>query len=177
MAAADETTEKFAEVMNEALADAARAEAERDVLVARVAELEAKYEPPRPVGNTPIRIVSGRAYLVKVYTSNGNYPQKDIVWRPRVAGATYSIGYGPTLPGDFGAAMYQSCPCDDDIGFSDVVRVDMIEFEGDAPHESEYGPIDYESRGFIEEIARENLPNHVTETFVDDEPGAPYPTQ
>ena len=177
MAAADETTEKFAEVMNEALADAARAEAERDVLVARVAELEAKYEPPRPVGNTPIRIVSGRAYLVKVYTTNGNYSQKDIVWRPRVAGATYSIGYGPMLPGDFGAAMYQSCPCDDDIGFSDVVRVDMIEFEGDAPHESEYGPIDYESRGFIEEIARENLPNHVTETFVDDEPGAPYPTQ
>jgi cell division protein FtsB len=41
MAAADETTENFAEVMNEALADAARAETERDVLVARVAELEA----------------------------------------------------------------------------------------------------------------------------------------
>ena len=38
MAAADETTENFAEVMNEALADAAKAEAERDALAARVAE-------------------------------------------------------------------------------------------------------------------------------------------
>ena len=40
MAAADETTENFAEVMNEALADAAKAEAERDALATRVAELE-----------------------------------------------------------------------------------------------------------------------------------------
>ena len=42
MAAADETAENFAEVMNEALADAAKAEAERDALAARVAELEAR---------------------------------------------------------------------------------------------------------------------------------------
>ena len=42
MTAADETTENFAEVMNEALADAAKAEAERDALAARVAELEAR---------------------------------------------------------------------------------------------------------------------------------------
>ena len=94
-----------------------------------------------------------------------------------MAGATYSIGYGPMLPGDFGAAMYQSCPCDDEIAFSNVRRVDMIEFEGDAPHESEYGPIDYESRDFIESIARDELPDHVTEKFDDDEPGAPYPIQ
>jgi hypothetical protein len=44
MAAADETAENFAEVMNEALADAANAEAERDVLAARVAYLS-KFEP------------------------------------------------------------------------------------------------------------------------------------
>jgi hypothetical protein len=41
VAAADEATENFAEVMNRALADAAKAEAERDVLAARVAALEA----------------------------------------------------------------------------------------------------------------------------------------
>ena len=41
VAAADEATEKFAEVMNRALADATKAEAERDVLAARVAALEA----------------------------------------------------------------------------------------------------------------------------------------
>ena len=41
MDAADEATENFAEVMNRALADAAKAEAERDVLAARVAALEA----------------------------------------------------------------------------------------------------------------------------------------
>jgi hypothetical protein len=42
VAAADEATENFAEVMNRALADAAKAEAERDVLAARVAALEAQ---------------------------------------------------------------------------------------------------------------------------------------
>ena len=40
VAAADEATEKFAEVMNRALADATKAEAERDVLAARVAKAE-----------------------------------------------------------------------------------------------------------------------------------------
>ena len=44
MDAADEATENFAEVMNRALADAAKAEAERDVLAARVAELEARLD-------------------------------------------------------------------------------------------------------------------------------------
>ena len=106
-----------------------------------------------------------------------DYPQKDIVWRPRVAGATYSTSYDSDYTGsDFGATMYQSY---DDTGFSDVLRVDMIEFEGDAlyesPYETEYGP--YESRGFIEKTARESLPNDVTDEFEDDESGAPYPTQ
>jgi len=40
VAAADEATEHFAEIMNRALADATKAEKERDVLAARVAELE-----------------------------------------------------------------------------------------------------------------------------------------
>ena len=164
MAAADETTENFAEVTNEALADAANAEAERDALAARVAELEAKYEPPRPVGNTPIRIVSGRAYLVKVYTEGGNF------WLSRVAGESSTNTYGDDV-----AFMYHF-----DITLTSQVltvlkvkRVDMLEFEGDAPT----GPTYIVSRGFIEEIARENLPNHVTDEFEDDEPGAPYPTQ
>ena len=54
-----------------------------------------------------------------------------------------------------------------------VNRADMIEFEGDAPT----SPTFTESRGFIESYARENLPEHVTDEFEDDEPGAPYPTQ
>jgi len=41
VAAADEATEHFAEIMNRALADATKAEKERDVLAARVAALEA----------------------------------------------------------------------------------------------------------------------------------------
>ena len=40
-AAADETTEKFTEITDELIADANRAEAERDAALARVAELEA----------------------------------------------------------------------------------------------------------------------------------------
>ena len=156
--------------MNEALADAAKAEAERDALAARVAELEAKYEPPRPVGNTPIRIVSGRAYLVKVYTKEGNF------WLSRVAGSIHSIGYGP-VPGDsdFQAAVYMGQPYytgDCDMLF--VNRADMIEFEGDAHHSPTY----IESRGSLESHAREELPTFgVTDEFEDDEPGAPYPTQ
>ena len=39
--AADETTERFAEITDELIADANRAEAERDAALARVAELEA----------------------------------------------------------------------------------------------------------------------------------------
>ena len=31
--------------------------------------------------------------------------------------------------------------------------------------------------GFIESVAREEFLEHVTEEFVDDQPGAPYPTQ
>ena len=69
---ADDITEQYATAMAEAIESATKAEAERDAALARVAELEAKYEPPRPAGNTPIRIVSGRAYLVKVYTKDGN---------------------------------------------------------------------------------------------------------
>ena len=41
VAAADEATEHFAEIMNRALADATKAEKERDVLAARVFALEA----------------------------------------------------------------------------------------------------------------------------------------
>ena len=41
MAAVDETTERFAEITDELIADANRAEAERDAALARVAELEA----------------------------------------------------------------------------------------------------------------------------------------
>ena len=75
---------------------------------------------------------------------------------------------------DFQAAV---CACqpyytgDCDMLF--VNRADMIEFEGDAPH----SPTFIESRDFIESIARDELPDHVTEEFDDDEPGAPYPIQ
>ena len=55
----------------------------------------------------------------------------------------------------------------------DVGHLDMIEFEGDAP----YDPTYIKSRGFIESLARENLPDNVTEEFEDDIPGAPYSTQ
>ena len=80
------------------------------------------------------------------------------------------------MPGDsdFQAAL---CACqpyytgDCDMLF--VNRADMIEFEGDAPH----SPTFIESRDFIESIARDELPEHVTEEFDDDYPGAPYPTQ
>eukprot|EP01048_Picozoa_sp_COSAG05_P014231 COSAG05_NODE_1592_length_4464_cov_7.822485_1_plen_67_part_00 len=54
-----------------------------------------------------------------------------------------------------------------------VNRVDMIEFEGDAPHSATF----FNSRGFIEFVARQELPDYVTDEFEDDEPGAPYPTQ
>ena len=39
-------------------------------------------------------------------------------------------------------------------------------------------PCVIESRGFIESVAREEflLVEHATEEFVDDQPGAPYPT-
>ena len=166
---ADDITEQYATAMEEAIESATKAEAERDAALARVAELEAKYEPPRPAGNTPIRIVSGRAYLVKVYTKDGNF------WLSRVAGSIHSIGCGP-IPGDsdFRAAMYQFQPYytgDCDMLF--VNRADMIEFEGDAHH----SPTVIESRGFIESVARDELPEHVTWEFEDDEPGAPYPTQ
>ena len=165
--AADEITEEYATAMEEAIESATKAEAERDAALARVAELEAKYEPPRPAGNTPIRIVSGRAYLVKVYTKDGNF------WLSRVAGSIHSIGCGP-IPGDsdFRAAMYQFQPYytgDCDMLF--VNRADMIEFEGDAPHT----PTFIHSRGFIEFVARRELSD--TDEFEDDEPGAPYPTQ
>ena len=66
---ADDITEQYATAMEEAIDSATKAEAERDAALARVAELEAKYEPPRPAGNTPIRIVSGRAYFCLLYTS------------------------------------------------------------------------------------------------------------
>ena len=85
---ADEVTEGYAAAMEEAISSATKAEAERDEALARVAELEAQYEPPRPVGNTPIRIVPGRAYLVKVYTEYGN-----LVWSPRVAGHVTGNSY------------------------------------------------------------------------------------
>ena len=167
--AADDITEEYATAMEEAIESATKAESERDAALARVAELEAKYEPPRPAGNTPIRIVSGRAYLVKVYTKDGNF------WLSRVAGSIHSIGYGP-IPGDsdFRAAMYQFQPYytgDCDMLF--VNRADMIEFEGDAHHSPTY----IESRGSLESRARDELPEHVTWEFEDDEPGAPYPTQ
>ena len=42
MAAADEITERFAEIMDKLIADANKAEAERDAALARVAELEAR---------------------------------------------------------------------------------------------------------------------------------------
>ena len=163
MAAADETTENFAEVMNEALADAANAEAERDALAARVAELEAKYEPPRPVGNTPIRIVSGRAYLVKVYTEGGNF------WLSRVAGESSTNTYGDDVAFMYHFEIYATGDCQ--VLF--VKRVDMLEFEGDAPT----GPTYIVSRDCLESFARRALPEHVTDEFEDDEPGAPYPTQ
>eukprot|EP01048_Picozoa_sp_COSAG05_P024064 COSAG05_NODE_5488_length_1160_cov_55.506751_2_plen_58_part_00 len=54
-----------------------------------------------------------------------------------------------------------------------VNRADMIEFEGDAPSSPTYT----ESRGSLESHARDHLPEHVTDEFEDDEPGAPYPTQ
>ena len=119
-----------------------------------MAEMEAKYEPPRPAGNTPIRIVSGRAYLVKVYTKDGNF------WLSRVAGSIHSIGYGPMHGSDFAATMYESK--DPDIYRTDEVfvnRVDMVEFEGDAPHsmykchDAPHYPTEYVSRGFIESDA------------------------
>eukprot|EP01048_Picozoa_sp_COSAG05_P015235 COSAG05_NODE_1813_length_4036_cov_463.816358_2_plen_65_part_00 len=48
------------------------------------------------------------------------------------------------------------------------------EFEGDAPH----SPTFIKSRrGFIESVARDELPEHVTVEFEDDEPGVPCPTQ
>ena len=136
------------------MADANNAEAQRDAAYARVAELEAKYEPPRPVGNTPVRIVSGRAYLVKVCTEEGNF------WLSRVA-AMISTGDDVAFMYDFEIYSIGKCK-----------REDMIEFEGDAPN----GPTDIVSRGSLESFARETLPDHVTEEFEDDEPGAPYPT-
>ena len=159
---ADDIAEQYATAMEEAIGSATKAESE-------LAELEAKYEPPRPAGNTPIRIVSGRAYLVKVYTKDGNF------WLSRVAGhfQPISIKYEPT--GDFCAAMYNIRPYhtgDCDMLF--VNRADMIEFEGDAHH----SPTSHiESRGSLESHARDELPERVTWEFEDDEPGAPYPTQ
>ena len=47
--AADDITEEYANAMEEAIESATKAESERDdTALARVAELEAKYEPPRP---------------------------------------------------------------------------------------------------------------------------------
>ena len=48
MAVTDEVTEQYAAAMEETIASATNAEAARDAALARVAELEAKYEPPRP---------------------------------------------------------------------------------------------------------------------------------
>ena len=42
MAAVDETTERFAEIMDKLIVDANKAEAERDAALARAAELQAK---------------------------------------------------------------------------------------------------------------------------------------
>ena len=106
--AADEITEEYATAMEEAIYSATKAEAERDTALARVAELEAKYEPPRPAGNTPIRIVSGRAYLVKVYTKDGNF------WLSRVAGSIHpteaTATHGRRRDGTAGDACDPSSP-------------------------------------------------------------------
>ena len=156
--------------MEEAIASGTKAEAARDAALARVAELEAKYEPPRPAGNTPIRIVSGRAYLVKVYTKDGNF------WLSRVAGhfQPISINAKGEPTGDFCAAMYHIQPYyTGDCDMLSVNRADMIEFEGDAHHSPTY----IESRGSLESHARDELPERVTWEFEDGEPGAPYPTQ
>ena len=154
---ADDITEQYATAMEEAIESATKAEAERDAALARVAELEAKYEPPRPAGNTPIRIVSGRAYLVKVCTEEGNY------WEPRVAGKS-----GDKVAYMYGSEVYATG--DRIVLF--VKRQDMIEFE------SYEGKFEGYPRWCIELWARSNnvLPDHVTEEFEDDEPGAPYPT-
>ena len=162
MAVADEVTEQYAAAMEEAIASATNAEAARDAALARVAELEAKYEPPRPAGNTPIRIVSGRAYLVKVCTEKGNY------WDPRVAGESDTNDYGDDVAFMYDSEVYATGDCI--VLF--VKRQDMIEFE------SYEGKFEGYPRWCIELWARSNnvLPNHVTEEFEDGEAGAPYPT-
>ena len=162
MAVADEVTEQYAAAMEEAIASATNAEAARDAALARVAELEAKYEPPRPAGNTPIRIVSGRAYLVKVCTEKGNY------WDPRVAGESDTNDYGDDVAFMYDSEVYATGDCI--VLF--VKRQDMIAFE------SYEGKFEGYPRWCIELWARSNnvLPDHVTEEFEDDEPGTPYPT-
>ena len=69
--------------------------------------------------------------------------------------------------------MYRQPYYTGDLDMLFVNRADMIEFEGDAPH----SPTFIESRGFIESVARDELPEIITDGFEDDEPGAPYPTQ
>ena len=158
---ADEVTEGYAAAMEEAIESATKAEAERDAALTRVAELEAQYEPPRPVGNTPIRIVPGRAYLVKVY-KDGN-----LVWSPRVAsdisgdGAlTYSA---PGLVANWTQLRTMFVKGTDMIEFEMFGRTgtDMIEWSV--------------KRQVIESMARQALPEHIRAGFEDDEPGAPYP--
>ena len=79
--AADNITERFSDIQDELIADAIRAEAERDVALARVAELEAslsKFEPkfenppPRPIGRQRYGNDTG-PYLVNIYTKDGNF--------------------------------------------------------------------------------------------------------
>ena len=79
--AADDITERFSDIQDELIADATKAESERDAALARVAELEAslsKFEPkfenpaPRPVGHRCYGIET-RPYLVNIYTKDGNF--------------------------------------------------------------------------------------------------------
>ena len=104
-AMADEVTEEYAAAMEETIESATKAEAERAAALARVAELEAKYEPSCPVGNTPIHIVSGRAYFVKVCTEEGNY------WEPRVAGESDTNDYGDDVAFMYDSEVYATGDC------------------------------------------------------------------
>ena len=84
--AGDASTAGYVAAMEEMMESTAAAEAARDAVLARVAQLEALYEPARPGGRTPDVTARGRAYLMLACGNDEQHRHMHHnVWRPVLA--------------------------------------------------------------------------------------------
>ena len=172
--AGDTSTAGYVAAMDEMMESTAAAEAARDAVLARVAQLEALYEPARPSGRTPDVTARGRAYLMLACGNDEQHRHMHHnVWRPVLALGENKLW----LPGRARREQAVAVMCSGGVVLDGVGRV-LVEYETD--HDGEHrGPMfagtgtrEAFERRTMYEIACYNIGHDLRLILV---PGAPYP--